>query len=249
MTPYVVCVLQEIERMNAVLTEMKRALTELELGLTGALNISDVMDTLISNLALNQVPPLWLKMCGQIGPTGTYNRKSLSSWFADLQLRVKQLRAFVDASLVLPPSVWIAGLFNPMGYVTACLQVTARAKGLPLDSMAVHTDVTSFEPTGVTAQPAEGTYVHGLFMEGARWDKAGGVLADSRPKELHPSMPVMHIRGVTVDEVVTEGVYQCPVYMTTIRGPTFTFQAPLKTACEAHVWVLAAVCLVMQPDQ
>ena len=131
--------------MSAVLTEMRRALTELDLGLTGALNISgvtcssyliacacdsylaacynirvlkctgalnisDVMDTLISNMALNQVPPLWLKMCGQIGPTGTYNRKSLSSWFADLLLRYKQLRAFVDASLALPPSVWIGSL-------------------------------------------------------------------------------------------------------------------------------------------
>ena len=136
-----------------------------------------------------------------------------------------------------------------MGYVTACMQVTARAKGLPLDSMTVQTDVTTSEPTGVTAQPSEGTYVHGLFMEGARWDRAEGAIGESKPKELHPPMPVMHIRGITADEVVTEGVYVCPVYTTTIRGPTFTFQAPLKTLCDPSVWVLAAVCLVMQPDQ
>merc|ERR1739848_951579 len=106
----------------------------------------------------------------------------------------------------------IAGLFNPMGYVTACMQVTARAKGLPLDSMTVHTDITSMQPSQVTAQPEEGTYVHGLFMEGARWDKANGVIADSIPKELHPSVPVMYIRGVEAKDIVTEGVYMCPVY-------------------------------------
>ena len=95
-----------------------------------------------------------------------------------------------------PPSVWLAGLFNPMGYVTACLQVTARAKGLALDSMAVHTEVTSKQPAGVHGQPSEGTYVHGLFIEGARWDGETGVIAESRPKELHPPMPVMLIVGV-----------------------------------------------------
>ena len=55
-TPYVVCALQELERANAVLTEMGRALTELELGLQGALNISDLMEALIANLTANEVP-------------------------------------------------------------------------------------------------------------------------------------------------------------------------------------------------
>merc|ERR1740130_1464308 len=92
-------------------------------------------------------------------------------------------------------------------------------------------------------QPAEGTYVHGMFMEGARWDKEANHIADSHPKELHQQMPVMHIRGVTEDEEVKEGVYQCPVYCTTIRGPTFTFAAPLRTDRPAHTWIMAAVCL------
>ncbi len=54
LTPYAVCVLQELERCNLILEEMRRALAELELGLTGALNISDTMDALISCLSLNQ---------------------------------------------------------------------------------------------------------------------------------------------------------------------------------------------------
>ena len=48
--------------------------------------------------------------------------------------------------------------------------------------------------------------------------------------------------------MVVEGVYQCPVYMTSIRGPTFTFLAPLRTANAASKWILAAVCLLFQPD-
>eukprot|EP00326_Haptolina_ericina_P033955 CAMPEP_0181237030 /NCGR_PEP_ID=MMETSP1096-20121128/38526_1 /TAXON_ID=156174 ORGANISM="Chrysochromulina ericina, Strain CCMP281" /NCGR_SAMPLE_ID=MMETSP1096 /ASSEMBLY_ACC=CAM_ASM_000453 /LENGTH=717 /DNA_ID=CAMNT_0023332319 /DNA_START=18 /DNA_END=2171 /DNA_ORIENTATION=+ len=249
LTPYIVCGLQELERANSVVSEMRRALAELELGLAGSLNISDVMDALISDLALNKVPNLWLKLCGQVGPTGAYNRKALGSWFTDLLLRLKQLKEWSNDALVLPKSIWIAGLFNPMGYVTACMQVTARAKGLPLDSMTVHTEVTEFEPSQVSGQPDEGTYVHGLYMEGARWDKTNNVITDSLPKELHPSIPVLHIMGVTEDEVVTKGVYICPVYTTTIRGPTLTFNAPLRTDRPSHTWILAAVALLMQPDQ
>ena len=114
---------------------------------------------------------------------------------------------------------------------------------------AERTEITTLEPTQVTAQPEEGTHVHGLFMEGARWDKATNMLADSHPKELHPAVPVMYIKRVTADELVTDGVYICPVYTTTIRGPTFTFRAPLRTDRPPSTWVLAAVALLMQPDQ
>jgi len=249
LTPYVVCGLQELERCNIILTEISRALAELALGLAGALNISDTMDHLIADLSSGSVPLLWLKICGQMGPTGSYNRKTLSAWFMDLLHRVKQLREWSDQSLTLPKSIWIAGLFNPMGYVTACMQVTARAKGLPLDSMTVHTEVTQHDLGQISAQPEEGTYVHGLFLEGARWDKTNNCLADSFPKELHPSLPVLYIKGVEAADVVDENVYMCPVYTTTIRGPTFTFRAPLRTEKPPWVWVLAGVALLCQPDQ
>ena len=59
---------------------------------------------------------------------------------------------------------------------------------------------------------------------------------------------MLHIIGVTQEEKVTTGRYMCPVYTTTIRGPTFIFVAPLKTDVAMHKWILAAVCLLMQPD-
>ena len=89
--PYSVFLLQEIERLNTLAGEVRRNLAELELGLTGSLNISDTMDALIGCLYLNIVPAGWLKVCGQAGPTGSYNRKTLVTWFADLVLRDKQL--------------------------------------------------------------------------------------------------------------------------------------------------------------
>merc|ERR1719352_321475 len=58
-TPYVCVVLQEVERMNKLMGEMKRSLTELKLGLIGALNMSDAMDALLESLKLARVPANW----------------------------------------------------------------------------------------------------------------------------------------------------------------------------------------------
>ncbi|KAJ1634337.1 dynein heavy chain and region D6 of dynein motor-domain-containing protein [Pavlovales sp. CCMP2436] len=259
-TPYVVFVLQvrvlalELERANAVLDLMGTGMRELELGLSGALNVSDAMDALIGFLYVNIVPPNWLKICGQIGPTGNYNRKNLANWFVDLKERHVQLDAWSKDPYVRPHSVWAAGLFNPMGYVTACLQMTARAKELPLDSMMISTEVMDFYGEQCEGQPEEGTYVHGMYMEGARWSMETNSVFESEPKDLHPVMPVIKIKGVTEEELEAaqkssgDVTYACPVYTTTIRGPTFTFAAPLRTEKPPWVWILAGVCLVMQPD-
>jgi len=278
--PYVVFVVGEIERMNKILSAMRAQLNELALGLSGALNISDAMDGLITAIFLNQVPPNWLKTCGQIGPTGTYNRKSLSSWYEDLKMRWAQLEAWSDASKpveTLPPSVWIAGCFNPMGFVTATLQVTARAKKLSLDQMRVHIEVsTVMDMSTVESQPEEtGANIHGFFMENSRWDceapgckddleikgtvpvdevaSALGSVVDSRPKELYPVMPMLVLTGRTVatavpEDIRVDGRFVCPFYTTTVRGPTYVFAGPLRTNVDPKKWVIQGTCLVMQPD-
>ena len=80
--------------------------------------------------------------------------------------------------------------------------MTARAKNLPLDDMTLKWQVTSHKSADdVPGQPEKGVLVHGLFLEGATWEdgKAGqeGNLVESKPKELHPLMPVINVFAVT----------------------------------------------------
>merc|ERR1711985_215837 len=70
-------------------------------------------------------------------------------------------------------SVWLSGLFNPMAYLTSILQVTARATGSALDAMTQETHMTVYKdahaiPPDATF-PENGAFIHGLFIEGARW--------------------------------------------------------------------------------
>lgn len=54
-TPYTVVAMQECERMNILITEIKRSLKELRLGLKGELTMSPDMDALSGHLFLDSV--------------------------------------------------------------------------------------------------------------------------------------------------------------------------------------------------
>merc|ERR1719275_549483 len=172
--------------------EMKRSLRELDLGLKGELTITSNMEDLSNCLFFDQVPPAWTKLAYA-------SLNGLSTWYADLLTRLKELEAWT-ADFNLPNTVWLPGFFNPQSFLTAIMQSTARKNELPLDKMCLVCDVTKkMTREEFTAPPREGAYIHGLFMEGARWDLNGGTIAESKLKELHPMMPVMYVKAVTQD--------------------------------------------------
>ena len=115
--------------MNNLLFEIKNSLEELQLGLNGALNMTDAMENLLKSLSINKVPENWEKVA-------YYSKKGLQSWFFDLIDRNTQLTTW-STELETPMSLCIAYLFNPMSYLTAVMQTTARQSKLPLDNMCL----------------------------------------------------------------------------------------------------------------
>jgi len=79
-TPYVVVCLQECERMNTLMSEIRTSLNDLDAGLRGALNITDAMETLQNQLNLNIVPTFWEKYAYA-------SKKTLLDWYADMRER------------------------------------------------------------------------------------------------------------------------------------------------------------------
>ncbi|GBF93145.1 dynein alpha flagellar outer arm [Raphidocelis subcapitata] len=246
-TPYVVVALQEATRMNALLAEMRRGMEELQLGLDGALNMSEAMEALARGIAANAVPAAWMAAMS----TRIQEVLTLSGWYADVLRRHEQLSAWTAGAVATPNSVWLPGLFNPKAFLTAVMQTYARARGLPLDVMRFVTDVTDKNPEQITEPAPAGCYIHGLVLEGARWDRAEGRLKDSAPGELHQPMPVIQVRPVTADAMDTAGTYACPVYVNMQRANVYspavsTFT--LRCAEDPAKWVLASVALLLQDD-
>lgn len=112
--------------------------------------------------------------------------------------------------------------------------------------MCLQCDVTKKAREDMAGPPREGAYVHGLFMEGARWDMQTGMIGEARLKELAPPMPVIFIKAIPVDRQDNRSVYECPVYKTKSRGPTFVWTFNLKSKEKPSKWILGGVALLLQ---
>ncbi|XP_020637559.3 dynein axonemal heavy chain 11 isoform X1 [Pogona vitticeps] len=236
-SPYVLVCFQECERMNILIREIRRSLKQLDLGLKGELTFSPTMEALQSSLFYDLVPDAWMRLAYP----STY---SLAQWFNDLLKRCRELDTWTQ-DLVLPAVVWLSGFFNPQSFLTAIMQSMARKNNWPLDKMCLITDVTKKSREDYGHPPREGAYIFGLFMEGARWDIQAGIIAEARLKELTPAMPVIFVKAIPADRQETKHIYNCPVYKTKIRGPTYVWTFNLKSKDKPSKWVLAGVALLL----
>nr|XP_040125391.1 dynein heavy chain 9, axonemal isoform X7 [Ictidomys tridecemlineatus] len=237
-TPYIVVAFQECERMNLLTREIQRSLRELDLGLKGELTMTGDMENLQNALYLDMVPEPWARRAYP-------STAGLAAWFLDLLNRIKELETWTG-DFAMPSTVWLTGFFNPQSFLTAIMQSMARKNEWPLDQMALQCDVTKKNREEFRSPPREGAYIHGLFMEGARWDTQAGIITEAKLKDLTPSMPVMFIKAIPADKQDCRSVYSCPVYKTCQRGPTYVWTFNLKTKENPSKWVLAGVALLLQ---
>lgn len=76
-------------------------------------------------------------------------------------------------------------------------QEVARAhKGWALDQVSLHNFVTKATAEECKKPPKEGVYVHGLYLDGAGWDKKNSRLIEATNKVLYTLMPVIHIFAI-----------------------------------------------------
>ncbi|KAH8251731.1 hypothetical protein KR038_005556 [Drosophila bunnanda] len=238
-TPFVVVALQECERMNALIREIKRSLRELMLGLRGELTITQEMERLDHAIFYDHVPGAWARLAYP-------SMLGLQAWFADLLHRLKELAGWLN-DFKLPCAIWLGGLFNPQSFLTAIMQESARKHDLPLDRMLISCDVTKKQKDDVTLPPMEGAFVHDLYMDGASWDCQLNSIVALRPKEMLCAMPVIYIKSIVQEKQELQRVYECPLYKTRSRGNTYVWTFNLKTRERPSKWILGGVALLLQP--
>ena len=249
-TPYEIVALQECERLNAIFSSCLKSLEDLEKGLNGELNMTDAMESLMQSIKYNKLPSSWDSAAGYP------SKKPLSFWFDDLLKRHDQMDEWTS-DLKTPKCLNITLLCNPMSFITAVKQQTARQKVLPLDDLDTMTEITNMTEDMVKDYPADGgVYLTGMFLQGAKWEDsnpdAPGFLTEMVNKELDPKIPVMRVYAVELQHKNTKGYYECPVYYTTARGGTYIFTAYLKMEndeTDPIQWVLAGVALILSTDE
>ena len=159
-----------------------------------------------------------------------------------------------------PTIFWISGFFFTQGFMTGILQNFSRKFKHPIDTCIWNYQVQSRELQEVSESPDRGAYINGIFMEGARWDGEESVIAESLPKQLYDSMPVIKLHPVELTEDATPANhYPCPLYKTSERrgvlmttGHSTNFVTPINLPIAgvhtSRFWIKRGVALLTQLD-
>jgi dynein heavy chain len=243
-TPTQVVLLQELERYNRLIVKMKSTILDLKRALNGEIGMSADLDILGTSFFNGFLPPMWARLAP---PT----MKNLVGWIAHFERRFKQYRAWID--IEEPKVMWLSGLHIPESYLTALIQTTCRARAWALDKSTMYTTMTKIrDPKEVTKRLEAGTYVEGLYLEGARWNQEADCLDYQKPKELVMEIPLLQVVPVEANKLKLRGTIRTPVYTTQARanamGVGQVFEADLKTKQHPSHWILQGVALVLNTD-
>ncbi|KAL8578359.1 Dynein heavy chain 2, axonemal [Nucella lapillus] len=243
--PLNIVLLQEIQRYNTLLNEIRESLVDLEKGIQGLVVMTLDLEIVFHSLHDGHVPPAWEKAYNSLKP--------LASWTRDLVLRMEQLSHWASTSH--PPVIfWMTGFTFPTGFLTAVLQTYARTNNVSVDMLQWEFTVLTVSDANVTGPPKDGVYIKGMYLQGAGWDKKHSVLVEADPMQLVCAMPSIHFKPTESRKKASKGVYTSPCYYYPNRAggggrPSFVVAVDLKCGEKAQEhWIKRGTALLMSLD-
>jgi len=258
--PLNIFLFQELQRLQAIVALVRGNLESLAMAIDGTVVMTpDLLEDLHSVFD-GRVPKRWSHDAS--GAEISWLLPNIGGWFTGLLERHWQLSTWLESGRKEMRSYWLTGFTNAQGFLTGIRQEVTRQHKKDqwaLDDVVTHTDVLAVDPERVREMPEEGQNLHGLFIEGARWNRQEAKLDESELKKLHQPMPVVFVTAMTVKDLRGQGVssmygphgpYSAAVYKYPQRNDRYLiFRIALRTI-EYHPyhWRLRGACLVAQTD-
>merc|ERR1719161_1147243 len=204
--PLNIFLFQELQRLQNIIRIVRSNLKNLAMAIDGTVVMTTDLLEDLNSVFDSRVPKRWTYDAS--GAEISWLLPNIGGWFTGLLDRYAQLNTWLENGRREMRSYWITGFTNAQGFLTGIKQEVTRQHKKDqwaLDDVATHTDVQPWDPERVKEMPEEGQNIHGLFIEGARWNRGEQKLDESEPKKLFVPMPVIYVTAMTLKDVKTHG--------------------------------------------
>jgi len=238
---------QELSRFNKLVNVVRKSLEDVQKALRGEVVLSLELEDMANSMYNGKVPNMWHAVAYP-------SLKPLSSWIVDLLARLEMFNTWIENGA--PCNYWVSGFFFTQSFLTGTLQNFARKYTIPIDIVKFSFEVVPYIQSDHNEPPEDGCYIHGLFLDGARFKD--GYMCEPMKRQLNSIMPTVWLKPMKEADIPKDrNEYPCPIYKTserfgvlstTGRSTNFVIAVNIPSKEPAKHWVKRGVALLCQKE-